>query len=462
MGRVRIHVSKSSTNACGRGIVVTEGGTVLLPDGPHEGLTMSLRKLIRCSRSNQRREDFRFYRDFLEFAGRDPSNPLCFLTDALEPDAYERGIARIIAALEDRGLIVAKQQNLSNNYSVTIKDGWPNYLGRYARRIRVLYQALIDDQLYMNRENPAEVPGWHKASGPERVLYAKATINNKYAQKYAGARFVVKGRQRHEGRPQNPEGVADQMMEAVARSPAPEAIKILAQLHHDEAPRVGSTLPATALGWSMSDFGGSIWMRKKWGSALPDLEVTITAAVQDYLLRHFGGLPHPGDARKTMMEHLHELAAEGNAEALDHVFLFCSPTTGKPFSRSGFRYWFQDAMLENGVKAGAWTPSIHFMRNCAMHSEVSAILRETKPGPARTRRLNEAGARFGHESLAWPTYVSYALDQETRRVKRELAEQRQREATARRTGQPRPPRSPRLQDPAANAALAKLPSRKLK
>lgn len=439
-----------------RGIIVTDGGVVMLPDGPNEKHTRSLARLLAKSKKNQLREDFRFYRQYYEFVGSNPADPLAF-----ERDGYEAGVARIKAALEAADLVVTLQTNLSNSYDVTTRVGYPNYLGRYPRRIRVLYAQWIEDGLHPSPENPAEVPGWWKMGADARLLIANATIKNEYGREYAGMRFVVKGRQTHAGRPQNPAGVADEMTEAITTSDAPEVIKVLTTLYHDEASRVNSLLPASGLGWALADFGDTIFVRQKWGGEWPDLAVGITTYVRGWLLDRFASIPHPGDPSRTMMAHMRELLAAGNYDGLDRIVLFASDKTGDAYSRSGFRYWFQDAMIEGGVKAGSWTPSPHFYRNCRMHDTVTTIFRETKPGPERTRRLNEAAQDFGHHSTCWKNYVRFAFDMESRRIRRERAEQRRREREARANGVPPPPRSPNLADAQASALHAGLPSRAL-
>lgn len=446
-------VSTAWRSAAESGIIVTDGGVVLLPDGPNRKHTKALARLLAKSRNHQRREDFRFYRSYYEFVGRDPAGPLAFQTDS-----YEDGVARIKLALEKAGLLVELQTNLSNNYKVTRRLGHPNYLGRYTRRIRVLYQQWIEDGLYCSRENPAEVPGWHKTDLSERIRVANATIGNPYGREYAGMRFVVYGRQKHEGRPQNPIGVAEAMTEAVAASEAPEPIKILASIFHDEAPRVNSLLPATGLGWALGEFGDTIFVRRKWGGDDPDLAIGITERVRKWLLTRFAALPHPNDSAKTMLGYMQERLAAGDYSELDSIVLFASEKTGNAYSPSGFRYWFQDVMLTSQVKAGSWTPSPHFYRNCRMHETVTAIFAETAPGAQRSRRLKEAGAEFGHESTCWKTYVHYAWDLESRRVRRENGERRQKEREARAKGEPLPPRQPNLLNPAAARMHSSLPS----
>ncbi|GGB39613.1 hypothetical protein GCM10011380_31420 [Sphingomonas metalli] len=439
-----------------RGIVVTQGGLVLLGDGPHRKMSKALRELLALSKPNQRVEDLRFYRLFLQFAGQHPNGPLAFLTLP-----FEVAVTLIKEALEAAGLTVTKQVNLSDSYDVTVRDGFPNYLGRYTRRIRVLYAKLIECGLHPSPANPAEVAGWHKMNAAERLAIGKATITNNYGRKYAGARFVVKGRQKHVGRPHNPDGVRDQMTGAVLESEAPAVVKVLTRSYDADAPRVNELLPASALGWKLGDFGPTIYVRDKWGDGSLEKPVPIVAEVERWLVARFTSEPHPSAAGRTMMDHLRELAAAGDDAALDAIVLFPSPNTGNHYSRSGFRYWFQDAMLTNGVAVGGWTPSPHFYRNCRMHDSVTSIFAETKPGPERTRRLNEAGREFGHDSPVWKNYVRHAWDNESRRIRRERAEQRQREAAARRQGLPIPPRSPRLADPVAAATLAGLPSRGL-
>ena len=436
-------------------LMVTGGGIVVLMDGEHETLTDVVQKLLNSGKPSQRQESLRFYRWFLETAAAHGPHALSFL----EYDDHA-ALALVIDALQQAGLVVEKQKNLSDNYSISVAKGAPNYLGRYAARIRGLFGKLIEKGLFRNSQNPAEVVGWHRMLAAQRLEFAKATIRNPYGHRYAGARFHVKGARRNLGRPENPEGVRAKMTEAVLESPAPEVIKKLALTFDCDAPRVNELLPADARGWSFSDFGKEVRVGNKWEDDPYAKPVELVDEVHAWLVRNFESRPHPARAGRSMMDYLRELAAQGDAGELEKILLFAK-ANGDAYSPSGFRYWFQDAMLNAGVKAGSWTPSPHFYRNCRMHGEVTEIFNTCAPGPERDRQIEKVGQEFGHSSQAWRSYVRYASDMESRRVRRANAERRQLEAAARRQGVPLPPRSPRLANPNAAKAHSDMPRRGL-
>lgn len=437
-------------------LLVTENNIVLLPDGMHVGLTNVLSSVIASAKAGQVKENRRLYIYFLQFAASHGESPL----DFLEYDEV-KGVNLVKEACEKLGLIVKKQENLSNNYFVTLESGFPNYLGRLTRRIRVIYNSLKEAGLVRVLQNPAEIPGWHELLPIERTKYARATVKNDYGMQFAGARFVVRGRKKSLGRPQDPRGIANQMSAAVAVSDAPEVVKMLCQEFDCEAPRVRELLLANSWGWSMSDFGHTIYIADKWKDDPYCKPAALLSPVHAWLIRNFEGRPHPTNPDLTMMDWMRQLKQQGRKDVLETIFLF-EKEGGGAYSYSGLRYWFLDAMLVSGIEVDGWTPSLHFFRNCRMDEKVREIFRTIRPGNERDQKLKEAGEEFGHQSSAWKNYTCVAIDEESRAIRREKAERRNAEAAARRAGVPLPPKNPRLQNQAAAQAHSETKRRGLK
>jgi hypothetical protein len=386
-------ISDLATAAKAKPLIVTNRGSVLLVDGVHEPLTDMVQCLLAEGKEGQKRENLRFMTRFLEFAAAHGSTALAFLRYDVE-----NGVRLICEALKDIGLTVKKKRDLSDVFEVSQTAGFPNYRGRYTRIIRKIYAEAGERGLLAQEQSPAEVPGWHAMDADKRLRYGQATIGNPYGRKYAGARFVVKGRQKHAGRRHNPEGVGEQMTEAFLKSEAPPALKMVTRVLEVETPRINELLPSDALGWSKGGFGPMIFVSNKWDDAPYSKAVGLTSDAHEYLLREFGSQPHPHASGLSLLDHLRELANDGDEDALRQFLLFAKPDGGR-YSYSGYRYWFEDAMLSEQVNVSGWAPTPHFYRNCRMHGEVSLMastyafrsLRCTGSPTLRDQRSNISG-----------------------------------------------------------------------
>lgn len=389
-------------------------------------------------------------------------DPLQFITED-----FGHATLRIEEAIEAAGMAVDHASNdfLYGTTWVTRGKGETrsiSYLAEYLHVIRMLYRLLSRHKL-RGPASPADIDGFHTMKPKERLKLARQLFpDNKHSWKHVGGRYLVRQKPASPPAVEDPEGCAERMHDALEKADVCQAVKDINLIARVNGSRISAGAKASALGLARCGFGDEFKARNKFDSGDLDLRLTLPPDVRARIFARLEATPHPGDAARTLLDHIKELWVAGDHAALAQIPLIVSPKTGRPYTYGGLHYHLFDAWHGKVLvhsETGGRSVTSQWNRHASITSDVDALMARTTDKDERGDGIERIARSHGQKTDQTRRYaaIAYKREEEARRREDVLARasrsKNYKGVPALEPGQPRP----ELSDAVAQAEWESMP-----
>lgn len=321
-------------------------------------------------------------------------------------------------------------------------------------------------------ENPVEMPGWHtKTEEARRESWCARFPKRPYGWMSAGLRFRPTQRKPYLPLIEDPAGCGQAMTRAVTAYGCPCSVIAICIVLEENGCRWREAAWVNALGWSIKGFGEIVFTTNKFDDGEHAKRIVLRPDVLSDAIRGFEGRPHPAEPGRTMMDHLRELVASGDRDALRAIPLFPNSRGTRHLHATFNGHWFRPAMEawgnEDGSAGllifsdiGSRRPTPHWYRHAEITRQLEAELDGRRTEADILEMCRAVCRRFGLKTDQAKRYAASLMKRVAEEAQMRAVAGRRAELAAERAGVDIPPALPRQTLSEAERLMLALPARR--